>query len=140
MERWSPSTKAEVRLLKAEAREADVRSLGLLVLVGAIAAGRAALRANRHRSLEVKPQNPAAGPAPLAIAGLHGAASLLALSVFADSAIEHSRGRYKNPGMYAPVLIAGLVVGANAKALFATAGSTTTRDGLHATSVALGAA
>lgn len=34
---------------------------------------------------------------------LHRAAALLALSVLLDSAIEHYRGRFENPGMYAPL-------------------------------------
>ena len=140
MEHWPPPTKAEARLLKAEAKEADMRSLGFLVLVAAVAAGTAALRANQPRSAAARSKNSADVPPPLAIAGLHGAASLLALSVFADSAIEHSRGRYRNPGMYAPVLIAGLVVGANAKAMLGGTGGTAARDGLHVTAVALGAA
>ncbi|HSC99150.1 MAG TPA: hypothetical protein VLI21_09620 [Casimicrobiaceae bacterium] len=35
---------------------------------------------------------------------LHGSAGLLAASVLADSAIEHYRGAYENPGMYAPLI------------------------------------
>jgi hypothetical protein len=36
---------------------------------------------------------------------LHGAAALLGLSVLADSALEHYRGRFENPGMFAPLLV-----------------------------------
>lgn len=136
MEHWAP-TKAETRLIEAEAKESGVRSLGMIVLAGSIVAGGVAYLANGQRSAGTKPA-PKGGPSA-AIAGLHGAASLLALSVFADSAIEHSRGRYKNPGMYAPVLISGLVVGANATAIFDGSGSGA-RDVLHGTSVALGVA
>jgi len=137
MEHWQPA-EAEARLIQDKAREADVRALGLVVLAATIAAAAAAWRTRRRRSPAAEPLPPADGPARAPIAGLHGAASLLALSVFADSAIEHSRGRYKNPGMYAPVLIAGLVMAANAKAMFGAAGSSTTRNGLHATAIALG--
>lgn len=139
MKYWQPM-QAEARLIQTRAREADVRALGLVVLAATIAAAAAAFRARHDRSLAAEPPPPADGPPRVPIAGLHGAASLLALSVFADSAIEHSRGRYKNPGMYAPVLIAGLVVGANVKPMFGAAGGATTRNGLHATAVALGIA
>ncbi len=136
MEHWAP-TKAEARLLEAEAKESGVRSLGMIVLAGSIVAGGVAYLADEQRSSGTKPAAKSGSSA--AIAGLHGAASLLALSVFADSAIEHSRGRYRNPGMYAPVLISGLVVGANATAMFGGHGSGA-RDVLHGTSVALGLA
>lgn len=43
-------------------------------------------------------------PADRAARGVHGAASLLALSVLADSALEHYRGQFENPGMFAPLL------------------------------------
>ena len=42
-------------------------------------------------------------PATGAARGLSAAAALLALSVLADSALEHFRGAYRNPGMYAPL-------------------------------------
>lgn len=39
--------------------------------------------------------------------GLFCAAALLAGSVVADSALEHYRGGFRNPGMFAPLLVAG---------------------------------
>lgn len=37
---------------------------------------------------------------------LHRAAAVLALSVLADSGLEHYRGQFGNPGMFAPMLVA----------------------------------
>ncbi len=42
--------------------------------------------------------------------GLHGSAALLAASVLADSALEHFRGSFGNPGMYAPLASASLAL------------------------------
>src|SRR5665213_3257299 len=39
---------------------------------------------------------------------LHGAAALLSASVLADSAVEHYRGAYENPGMYTPLAVSAL--------------------------------
>ena len=43
---------------------------------------------------------------------LHGAAALLAASVLADSALEHYRGSFENPGMFAPLISSTLALGA----------------------------
>lgn len=134
----SHPTRAEARLIRAKDRQADVRAVGLLILAVTIASTGAALRARRGRSHAAEPPHPIAARPRAPIAALHGAATLLALSTLADSAIEHSRGRFTNPGMYAPVLLAGLLVAANVKPMFGAAGTTTTRDGLHATAVGLG--
>ncbi|MGJ0509799.1 MAG: hypothetical protein ACR652_22285 [Methylocystis sp.] len=42
---------------------------------------------------------------------LHGSAALLAASVLADSALEHYRGSFENPGMFAPLLSSALALG-----------------------------
>ncbi|WP_363352111.1 hypothetical protein [Methylocystis echinoides] len=42
---------------------------------------------------------------------LHGAAALLAASVLADSALEHYRGSFENPGMFAPLVSSALALG-----------------------------
>lgn len=44
--------------------------------------------------------------------GLHAAAALLALSVFADSSVEHYRGNFENPGMYTPLAVSALSMAA----------------------------
>src|SRR5512135_3603361 len=75
------------------------RALGATALAlggGASLAG-AALQA-RGRS------RPAPAAAEREISGLYAAAALLALSVLVDSAVEHYRGEYRNPGMYAPLV------------------------------------
>lgn len=41
---------------------------------------------------------------------LHGAAGLLAAAVLADSAVEHYRGQFHNPGMLAPLLMAAAML------------------------------
>lgn len=55
---------------------------------------------------------------------LHGSAALLAASVLVDSAIEHYRGSFENPGMYAPLLSASLALFSGAE------GAATTRPSL----------
>ena len=45
---------------------------------------------------------------------LHGAAAMLAGSVLADSAVEHYRGAYENPGMYTPLAVSALTLAAGA--------------------------
>ncbi len=39
---------------------------------------------------------------------LHAASALLSASVLADSAVEHYRGGFENPGMYTPLLVSAL--------------------------------
>ena len=46
--------------------------------------------------------------APAEARGLHAAAALLSASVLLDSAVEHYRGAYENPGMYTPLVVSGL--------------------------------
>jgi hypothetical protein len=52
---------------------------------------------------------------------LHGAAALLAASVFADSALEHYRGSFENPGMFAPLISSALALGSGAEGVVSTA-------------------
>jgi hypothetical protein len=44
------------------------------------------------------------------VRALNGAAALLATSVLADSALEHYRGSYENPAMYAPLAVSTLTI------------------------------
>nr|MBA3811740.1 hypothetical protein [Caulobacteraceae bacterium] len=107
------------------------RALGLAVL-GASALA-VALTIGRTRS-----STTAAPPRP--IAALRGAAALLGLSVFADSAMEHWRGGFRNPGMFAPVGISALLMGANLGAIRGRGRKARAADGIHGAAVALGAA
>jgi hypothetical protein len=79
-----------------------------------------------------------AGRPPPPVRGLYAAAGLLALSVLLDSAIEHDRGSFKNPGMLTPLLASGATLGA--AALDAAAGPARGRRAVYATAAAVGAA
>ncbi len=43
---------------------------------------------------------------------LHGAAAMLGASVLTDSAVEHYRGSFDNPGMYTPLVVSALTLAA----------------------------
>ena len=89
-------------LLPVNARPSPLpaRRVGLAVLGAAsLALLAAAALARRDR--------PPADAVDRAARGLSGAATLLAGSVLADSSVEHYRGAFENPGMYAPLAIAG---------------------------------
>jgi hypothetical protein len=70
---------------------------------------------------------------------LNGSAAVLALSVLADSAVEHYRGSFQNTAMYAPLAVAALTLGAS---LFGGADSRASRhparDIIYAIAVATG--
>lgn len=55
-------------------------------------------------------------PDPEAARQLYLAAAMLAASVLSDSALEHYRGSFENPGMFAPLASAGLVLAASTRA------------------------
>ena len=78
------------------------RTLGAAALAVGGAASLASLllmRSPTHR-----PAPPETSP----VRGLYAAAALLALSVLADSALEHDRGEFRNPGMYTPLATAAV--------------------------------
>jgi hypothetical protein len=52
---------------------------------------------------------------------LHGAAALLATSVLADSALQHYRGSFENPGMFAPLISSALALGSGAEGVVSAA-------------------
>ncbi len=123
-----------------------VRAVGLAVLGLAVAAAlwqarlaakappAAARAAPRRRTVPAL-----AGRVPREARGLHGAAALLATSVLADSAIEHYRGAFENPGMYTPLVTSALTLLAGTQG--AASGSTRAqraRDGAYATAAAVG--
>ncbi|WP_232429396.1 hypothetical protein [Noviherbaspirillum autotrophicum] len=121
-------------------------SLGVATLGLAAVAGLIQLK----RAIQAKP-SPHAGPHPDAVAlvepasfaarELHGSAALLATSVLTDSALEHYRGDFENPGMITPLLASLMTVIAGASSAASTTGrSRMTRDGIYATAVAVGAA
>jgi len=72
---------------------------------------------------------------------LNGSAAMLALSVLADSAVEHYRGSFENRAMYTPLVAAALTLGAS---LFGAADARPSkhvaRDTIYAAAAATGCA
>lgn len=119
----------DLPLPAAEPSPRTARVLGLAVLG---LAGMAVLAAMGRRSGSAE-----AGGGNEARTLRHSAA-LLAASVLADSTVEHYRGAFENPGMYAPLLASTAVLLADAAAT--EAGGRPARDMLHGAAVAVGAA
>ena len=72
---------------------------------------------------------------------LQRAAALLASSVLVDSALEHYRGSFENPGMLAPLLASALTVVCGVRSGFALAPHETPMAGtVYATAVGVGVA
>jgi len=70
---------------------------------------------------------------------LHAAAALLGLSVLADSALEHWRGSFENPGMVTPLLSSLMTIAVGARGAAGTEQGHA-RSGVYASAVAAGAA
>jgi hypothetical protein len=113
------------------------RLCGLAVLgAAAYAAGAALARATVPGATPALPSSAAA-----AARRLHASAGLLGVSVLADSALEHWRGSFENPGMVAPLLSAAMTIAAGASG--ASAGVKAqygARDRAYASAVATGIA
>ena len=119
----------------APARRLGAVVLGLAMLATAMQAGRAARRAPRQAA--APPAGPEPGPARL----LDASAALLGGSVLLDSAVEHYRASFENPGMFTPLLSS--LATALAGAAGAASGALRPRlahDGIYATALAVGAA
>jgi hypothetical protein len=73
---------------------------------------------------------------------LHASAALLTVSVLTDSALEHYRGEFKNPGMYTPLVtaLATLVASTSGALSRAQALPGTVRSRVYATAAAVGCA
>jgi len=109
------------------ARALGAATLGLAL--GALVLGR---RSAPPRPLPSRqPQAGSADTAPQA-RRLYQAAAMLAASVLSDSALEHYRGGFENPGMFAPLASAAVVL--------ACAPGGTRRAAPYATACAVGAA
>jgi hypothetical protein len=106
------------------------RALGAAALAVGAGAGLASLFLMRSEPGE--PSIPTTAP----VRGLYGAAALLALSVLADSALEHDRGEFRNPGMFTPLITAGVTLAAAAGEM---AGERRGADLAYATAVGIGA-
>src|SRR6185437_6221412 len=127
----------------AAARLVGLGVLGLVGLAGLVQIGRVGRGASRGLGERGPPRSrePPAGYASVETRGLHGAAALLALSVLADSAVEHYRGSFENPGMYAPLITSALTLlagtcGAAGRSARRRRGA---RPGVYAAAAAVGA-
>jgi hypothetical protein len=74
---------------------------------------------------------------PIELAGLYQSAALLALSVLLDSAVEHYRGQFENPGMFAPLITS---LGTTFAAARASVTPTRASGPVYTTALAIGAA
>ena len=123
--------------------EPTARALGLatLAVVGVLSLwqGRRVLRAQAHGTGESLPRR-RAGDASAESRVLHGAGAALAASVLADSAVEHYRGSFKNPGMYVPIITSALALlaGGSGAAGHSGRGPRRARAGVYATAAAVG--
>ena len=80
--------------------------------LGSVAAG-AALAALATRSLRAAARGDENARHVAAARGFNRGSTLLALSVLADSAMEHYRGGFENPAMYTPLVVATASLGAS---------------------------
>lgn len=122
----------------APARSALPRVLGLASLL--LAAG--ALAAPGRRRPAAPAPARASAPTSDPARGLHGAAAILAASVLADSAIEHTRASFANPGMATPLLVssAALLAGVHGACTRRAGDSGPRRARIYGTALAAGAA
>jgi len=108
-------------------------TLGLVLAAAARQLG----RAGHRRQVEPEP----AGPACREARALHAAAALLGGSVLVDSAMEHYRGSFENPGMVAPLLASLMTVLAGASGMAPAVGRPRlAQRGIFTTALATGAA
>jgi hypothetical protein len=130
---------------RAGADPAAARLLGAAVLgLAALATGMQLRKASRRMPASPRPPQAASsmhGREHGAARALDASAALLGGSVLLDSAVEHYRASYENPGMYTPLLISLATVLAGASG--AASGARRARaghDGIYATALAAGAA
>ena len=69
---------------------------------------------------------------------LHGASALLGASVLADSAVEHYRGSFENPGMYTPLVVSALTIAAGLDGATGERLPRQVRDGVYGLAGAIG--
>ncbi len=117
-------------------------------IIGALALGAASVAAiallgdllvepgkpERKRGLS-RPPRPSADEAK----ALHGSAALLATSVLADSAVEHYRGGFENPGMFTPLVVSALTLAAGIDGMAAQRLPRRVRGGLYGLASGVGA-
>jgi hypothetical protein len=123
------------------AKLAGLGALGAVGLASLVQIGRLGRRTSRDAAGTPRRHDTRAGYASVESRGVHGAAALLALSVLADSAIEHYRGSFENPGMYAPLITSALTLlaGTSGAAGRSQRRQRGARAGIYATAAAVGA-
>jgi hypothetical protein len=90
--------------VRAQAMDRMARALGIAVAALAVTTAVRNLEAAGRRRTPVRVDATDVGRTSRESRRLHASAGLLAASVLADSAIEHYRGAFENPGMYAPLI------------------------------------
>jgi hypothetical protein len=95
----------------------DGKTIGQVAVgLGVIALGSALLdmrqRSASPQTMVVPPRRPKRKPSTVTAARrLNRAAGVLALSVLADSGVEHYRGSFKNKAMFTPLVVSALTLG-----------------------------
>jgi len=126
------------------AEPAEARVAGSLVLgAAALAAGAlcADLLVRRYQPAPTRRERRVRGASnhpDRPVRGLHAASALLSASVLADSGVEHYRGAYENPGMFAPILSSLLSLVAGAEGAAAGRAPRRLRDGIYGIAAAVG--
>jgi hypothetical protein len=93
------------------------RALGAAALGLTCATALAALlSARRQPPMQPPPMPRPRGPEARAAGQLYLSAAMLAVSVLSDSALEHYRGGFENPGMFAPLASSTLALAAASRA------------------------
>ncbi|HEY0423044.1 MAG TPA: hypothetical protein VGC82_06940 [Rhodopila sp.] len=97
------------------------------------------IRERTQRGYPEADTNSSAAPAVRAARRLNRAAGVLATSVLADSAVEHYRGSFHNPAMFAPLITAALSLGISVHGVADHRhGAHRLRDGVYALAGATG--
>ncbi len=108
-------------------------TLGGLTAAAALLSARQRVRAPRHSWQAESSLDTASGHRAHAARGFSRSSSLLALSVLADSSVEHYRGSFANPAMFVPLVSATLSLFAGVHAgRDRRAASHKLRHGIHA--------
>lgn len=113
---------------------AGARAVGGAVLgLALLAAGALLLRSPPRQRVRTR----LADPVPR---GLHAAAAALCASVLADSAVEHGRANFENPGMATPLAVSTLGLLAGARAASGATSRPALRRGVYGLAVVTGLA
>ena len=121
------------------AKAAGGAALGLAGIAAAALAADWALRPGVRDARLRPPRGLGLEPEVRPARGLHASAALLSASVLADSAVEHYRGAFDNPGMYTPLVVSALGVLAGMDGATAGLLPRRVRDGVYGLGGAVGA-